>query len=129
MFIVGKVPIIVVGEVETHIPAITGIHGIGVKTPKAAAVAAATVGLASDIQTPNGKTFTNGLESIAFAAGILHPKTLLTGKTTREDGAAPKAHLHIAVHTALQGIFYSIFFLVYEKLNIIAKNVCGVKLS
>lgn len=46
------------GFVGIHIPAAIGIHGCGVNTPKAAAVAAATCGLAIDVHIPNGPTFT-----------------------------------------------------------------------
>jgi hypothetical protein len=37
------------------------MHGMGVKTPKAAAVAAATVGLAKDEHIPKGGTLTIGM--------------------------------------------------------------------
>ena len=38
------------------------MHGIGVSTPSAAAVAAATIGLASDVHIPNGGMLTTGGE-------------------------------------------------------------------
>ena len=74
---------------------VTGIHGIGVSTPSAAAVAAATVGLVIELHTPNGKIFSNGLLSIIVAAGSV-ARTLLRGSTMSVEGAAPKAHLIIA---------------------------------
>jgi hypothetical protein len=37
------------------------MHGIGVKTPNAAEVAAATAGFAIDMHTPNGMIFTKGM--------------------------------------------------------------------
>jgi len=37
-----------------------GMQGIGDKTPKAAAVAAATVGFAMEWHIPNGRIFLNG---------------------------------------------------------------------
>jgi hypothetical protein len=40
---------------------VAGIHGIGVNTPKAAAVADATTGLAKELHVPNGIIFTNGI--------------------------------------------------------------------
>jgi hypothetical protein len=40
---------------------VTGIHGMGVSTPIAAAVAAATWGLAMDMHMPKGAMFTIGL--------------------------------------------------------------------
>ena len=38
-----------------------GMHGMGVSTPAAAAVADATVGFAGDLHIPNGLMFTMGL--------------------------------------------------------------------
>lgn len=49
---------------------VTGIQGIGVSTPKAAVVAAATVGLAKDEHIANGIIFTKGMLSIMLASGI-----------------------------------------------------------
>ena len=67
------------------------MHGMGVNTPIAAAVAAATVGFAGELHTPNGRIFTIGALSIIFASGV-PVKTLLTGRTIKEFGAAPKLH-------------------------------------
>jgi hypothetical protein len=39
---------------------VTGIHGIGVNTPKAAVVAAATVGLANELHIAKGRIFKKG---------------------------------------------------------------------
>ena len=44
----GMPPIITVGEPGFQGPAGTGMHGIGVRTPSAAAVAAATCGFDND---------------------------------------------------------------------------------
>ena len=73
---------------------ITGVQGIGVNTPKAAAVAAATAGLAGDLHMPNGKIFTKGLKSMMFAAGLLSHITRFAGKTTRLLGAMPIVHIN-----------------------------------
>ena len=48
---------------------VTGMHGIGVSTPSAAAVAAATVGFESDMHIPNGGMFASGLQSMIVATG------------------------------------------------------------
>lgn len=48
MFNAGVFPIITVGDPGAHGAGSTGMQGIGVRTPKAAAVAEATVGLAKD---------------------------------------------------------------------------------
>jgi hypothetical protein len=75
---------------------VTGIHGCGVRTPKAADVAAATAGLAKLMHIPNGAIFTIGLWSMIVAAGWLLVITLLTGKTVNWLGATPKLHLNMA---------------------------------
>jgi len=45
----------------THGAGVLGIQGMGVSTPRAAAVAAATVGFASDVHTPKGMMLTMGM--------------------------------------------------------------------
>jgi hypothetical protein len=69
----------------------TGKHGIGVSTPRAAAVADATVGLAKDVHTPNGGTLVIGIMSVMTPATIM---LVCTGRTvaTKLEGAAPKVH-------------------------------------
>ena len=79
-------------EAEIHGVPVTGMHGIGVSTPSAAAVAAATVGFAIELHMPNGTMFTMGLESRIFATGRLEPNTRFTGSTLRTDGARPNVH-------------------------------------
>ena len=69
---------------------VTGMQGIGVKTPSAAAVAAITAGLEGELHIPNGRIFNNGMWSMMVAAGMLLVKTRLVGNTTSELGAAPK---------------------------------------
>ncbi|MNG34964.1 hypothetical protein D3C84_1215890 [compost metagenome] len=49
------------GPPGIHGVAVAGMHGIGVSTPSAAAVAAATVGLARLVHMPKVLTFTNGM--------------------------------------------------------------------
>src|SRR5437870_4664119 len=53
LFNAGIGPIITVGEPGAQGAGVTGTQGIGVSTPRAAAVAAATIGLASDWHIPN----------------------------------------------------------------------------
>ena len=67
----GMFPIKTVGEPGIQGAIVIGIQGIGVNTPKAAAVAAATIGLARDWHMPNGRTLTIGLLSIMLAAGVV----------------------------------------------------------
>jgi len=68
---------------------------MGVKTPKAAAVADATVGLAKELHIPNGIMLTIGAKSIIVAAGVV-ANTRLTGSTINVDGATPKLHCKLA---------------------------------
>ena len=81
-----------VGAPGTHGEVVFGMQGMGVSTPSAAAVAAATVGFAGLLHIPNGMMLTIGLWSMMFAAGTNDVITLLTGRTTSELGATPKLH-------------------------------------
>jgi hypothetical protein len=104
----------VLGEVSTGRPPIsvrvaTGIHGpvgfgtqgIGVSTPSAAAVADATVGLASEVHMANGGMLASGTMSAIVAAGLPSITTRLVGMTFNVDGAMPKLHIIIAVAVTL----------------------------
>jgi hypothetical protein len=92
----GIPAIVTVGAPGTQGELVAGTHGIGVSTPSAAAVAAATVGLAIELQTPNGVIFTIGTWSMMLAAGGPSHNTLFVGRTTSGAGAAPKLHVIIA---------------------------------
>ena len=92
---VGMFPSNTFGFPGAHGAMVMGMHGIGVNTPSAAAVAAATMGLAILMQVPKGRIFMNGLLSMILAAGI-GVKTRFIGKTTKLDGAAPNVHLRVA---------------------------------
>ena len=92
----GILAINTVGEPGAHGAGTTGTHGMGVRTPIAALVAAATVGLAMDIHMPKGGMFTIGLLSMILAAGGPPAMVLLTGSTIKELGATPKLHIIIA---------------------------------
>jgi len=83
------------GTPGAHGAGITGIHGIGVRTPIAAEVAAATDGFAIDMHIPNGGTFTMGLLSMMVATGV-PVVTRFTGSTPKDDGATPKLHISVA---------------------------------
>ena len=89
----------VCGAIGIHGAGTTGTQGIGVSTPRAAAVAAATIGLASDWHIPNGAMFAPGATSVMVATGL--PSTIGRGATTESvDGASPKLHMIIAPDTA-----------------------------
>lgn len=88
----GAPPAMTVGEPGAHGAVVTGRHGIGVNTPSAAAVAAATMGLANDVHIPNGKMLTIGTLSRMFAIGGPPDSKRLTGSTFSVAGATPNEH-------------------------------------
>jgi hypothetical protein len=92
----GLFLIIVFGAPGAHGAEVTGMHGIGVNTPNAAAVAAATCGLLGVLHMANGMMFFMGTLSIIVAAAILLALTVFSGVTTMLLGAAPKLHCNIA---------------------------------
>jgi hypothetical protein len=92
----GMFAISTVGAPGTHGVLVAGTQGMGVSTPNAAAVAAATAGLASELQTPKGVMFTMGTWSMMLAAGGPSHITLFLGRTTSGAGAAPKLQVIIA---------------------------------
>ena len=59
--IAGVLPIKIVGFPRIQGDVVTGIQGMGVNTPNAAVVAAATIGFASEVHITNGKIFTIGM--------------------------------------------------------------------
>src|SRR5215467_12011483 len=96
-------PIITVADPGVH-GVVTGMQGIGVSTPSAAAVAAATVGLARDMHMANGGIFVIGAKSMIFAAGGPPALVRLTGRTLRTEGAMPKVHIIMAPEVTCCGI-------------------------
>jgi hypothetical protein len=90
----GMPPIMQVAEPGVQ-GAVTGMQGMGVRTPNAAAVAAATVGLAMDMHIAKGGMLTIGAQSIIVAAGV-PAIVLLVGSTDRTEGAMPKEHIIMA---------------------------------
>jgi hypothetical protein len=93
----GLPPIIVRVATGIHEPVGTGTHGIGVSTPRAAAVADATDGLANELHIPNGGMLAPGTTSVTVAAGLPSINTPVVGITFNVDGAKPKLHANIAV--------------------------------
>lgn len=60
LFKAGKLLIKTVGEPGTQGATVAGIQGMGVSTPRAAAVAAATMGLANEVHMPKGEILAMG---------------------------------------------------------------------
>lgn len=103
LFNAGIPPNITVAAPGAQGATVLGTQGIGVNTPSAAAVAEATVGLASDMHMPNGGMLATGLLSMILAAGapIL---VLLVGRTLRALGATPKVHIIMQPEVTKSGI-------------------------
>jgi len=75
---------------------VIGTQGIGVSTPRAAAVAAATVGLDIEVHAPNGAMLAIGAKHELFAEGTAGVSIWPLGITTRLAGATPKVHISVA---------------------------------
>jgi hypothetical protein len=103
-----------VAEPGTHGAGVTGTQGIGVNTPNAPAVAAATVGFASEVHIPKGIILTNGILSIIFAAGTLLVIVVLVGNTTKELGATPKLHIKVAPMQTCIAIVFNLYSQVHK---------------
>jgi hypothetical protein len=88
----GLPPTITVGDPAAQGPAGAGVQGMGVKTPRAAAVAAATAGFARLVHIAKGFTLTKGTLSIIDAAGFESTIAPLAGSTVNGDGAVPNEH-------------------------------------
>lgn len=96
LFNAGFPPTKTVGDPGAQGADITGVQGIGVKTPIAADVAADTCGFAMDVHIPKGIIFVIGMLSMIDAAGILLHITLAFGRTLSTEGAIPKLHISCA---------------------------------
>jgi hypothetical protein len=96
-FSAGCFPIITGFETApgTHGEDVAGMHGIGVRTPNAAAVALATVGFERLVHIPKGIILTMGLLSMIFASGAF-VIVLFSGNILSTEGAIPKEHMHCA---------------------------------
>ena len=103
---VGMFPSITSAVPGTHGVAVTGIHGTGVNTPKAAAVAEATMGFDGVVHMANGGILTIGIWSMIFAAGMLLVKTRFSGNTINDDGAVPKLQVIWAPIQTCCGMLY-----------------------
>ena len=87
-------------DVEIHGAGVTGTHGMGVRTPRAAAVADATTGFAIERHKPNGTMLTIGLLSMMLPTGGPWPRTRLTGSTLSGEGVRPMLHFSMLPATS-----------------------------
>ena len=92
----GFPPMKVVADPGVQGPAVTGVHGIGVSTPSAAAVALATVGFDRLEHIPNGGMPAIGMFSRIVAAGMFSMTTVWFCRTESVEGAAPQLQVIIA---------------------------------
>jgi hypothetical protein len=92
LFKIGIFFIITVGLSGNHGDTVSGMHGIGVSTPSAAAVAAITIGFAILIHIPKGIMLSIGMWSIIVAPGRFINSVILVGNTMNGPGAAPNEH-------------------------------------
>ncbi len=72
-----------------HGDVVTGMQGCGVRTPCAAAVAAATWGFAWVLHIPNAAMLTIGIKSLTVAPFLSSPVVPLVGSTVNEAGEVP----------------------------------------
>src|ERR1051325_1162092 len=93
----------VVADPGAHGAVVTGTQGCGVRTPRAAEVAAATWGLARELHMPKGGMLVIGTKSMIVAAGGPHT-VLLAGRTLSAAGAAPKLHAIMAPEVTSLGM-------------------------
>ena len=85
------------------------MHGCGVSTPSAAAVAAATWGLDGLMHRPNGMMLSIGTWSWMVAFGCRATIVRLIGSTIRLDGDEPNVHIVCAPFTTCSGILLCLF--------------------
>jgi len=93
-----------VGAPGTHGATVMGMQGIGVNTPIAAAVAAATIGFAGEMHMANGIMLTIGMKSMMLASGTSSVITMFVGSTISELGAMPIVHINVAPMQTCIGI-------------------------
>jgi len=87
--------------VGIHVPTVDGTQGIGVRTPRAAAVADDTVGFAIDEHIPQDGMFTNGEMSCIVAAGFPPIISFVWEVTLSDAGTVPKEHCTMAPVTTI----------------------------
>lgn len=104
MLSAGTLAIMTVGEPGIHGAIVIGMQGIGVSTPNAAVVAAATMGLAMDMHMTNGGMLAIGLWSMMVPAG--GPPAIVVGACNALNtlGATPNEHIIMVPVFAMGGM-------------------------
>jgi hypothetical protein len=96
-----------------QVPTGAGMQGCGVRTPSAAAVAEATSGLDTVVQSPQGDTEASGTASLIVAAGIPPAKTPALAAFS-VPGAVPNEQTYVAPETTAIPINFLLSFLLYR---------------
>lgn len=94
-----------VGPPGTQGAGSTGLQGMGVGTPIAAAVAAITIGFIGEVHMPKGGTFSMGTLSVITPATMLLVNTGL-GVALKIEGATPKLHIMVALVQTCKGMCF-----------------------
>ena len=89
----GIEPLSTAGTPGVHGAAVAGTQGMGVNTPSAAAVAAATVGFDAEVHMPKVAILTIGAVCMLLAEGRAVVSMVVLGITTKLAGATPKEHI------------------------------------
>jgi hypothetical protein len=85
------------------------VHGCGVRTPIAAAVAAATCGFAIDEHIPKGGILLPAATSVIVAIGFEPPRHVACDVAFNTDGDAPNGHINCAPLTTTTPMFFPPF--------------------
>lgn len=96
---------------------VIGMQGIGTSTPKAAAVAAATIGLLRLVQTPNVGMSAMGVKFMIVPTCVI-AVTMAIGVAFNAVGAAPKVHVSTAPVTQICGITLLIYIKIEKSLHV-----------
>ena len=93
--------------VACQVPIGIGVHGCGVNTPNAAAVAEATAGLAIEVHIPIGVIFVLAAQSLIVAAGLPSIRTLCWFVVFNIPVPIPIVQAVVAPVTTISPIRYS----------------------
>ncbi len=106
LFSAGMLPSSTVGDPGIQGAGVAGMHGTGVGTPIAAAVADTKAGLVGDMHMPNGGMLIMGLLSMILAAGWLLVIVRFCGNTTSVliPGGTANMHFNVAPLQTCMGI-------------------------
>jgi hypothetical protein len=97
------------GDPGDHEDTMLGTQGMGVRTPSAAAGAAATVGFARLVHMPNDAMLSMGSKSMTLAAGSPSTETRGLDVAVSVEGPMPNVHCISAPLHTISGVEISLF--------------------